>query len=132
MAENNSDEKPKIIVDSDWKEEARREKEDLDRETHEMPTSSQLPEPSVAELIQMIIIQASIGLGGFQDPQTNQRIPPNLPTAKHYVDLLELFGAKTKGNLDENEQALLESTLHELRLAFVQAAGAQPQEEPQA
>ncbi len=131
MTEQNNDEKPKIIVDSDWKEEARREKEDLENQTREMPLPDQLPEPSVAELIQMIIIQASIGLGGFQDPQSGQRIPPNLPTAKHYVDLLELFQAKTKGNLDENENTLLESTLHELRLAFVQAAGADPMEAPQ-
>ena len=77
----------------------------------------------------MIIIQASIGLGGFQDPQSGQRIPPNLPTAKHYIDLLELLQAKTKGNLDENEKALLESTLHELRMAFVQATGVEPKKE---
>ncbi|MHC4443013.1 MAG: DUF1844 domain-containing protein [Planctomycetota bacterium] len=131
MTEQNNDEKPKIIVDSDWKEEARREKEELDRQTREMPLPGQLPDPSVAELIQMIIVQASIGLGGFQDPQTGQRIPPNLPTAKHYIDLLELLQAKTKGNLDENENALLESTLHELRMAFVQSAGAEPKQAPQ-
>jgi len=123
MSENPNNEKPKIIVDSDWKEEARREKEELDRQTREAGGAGEVPEPSMAELIQMVVLQASIGLGGMQDPQTGQRIPPNLGLAKHYIDLLELLEAKTKGNLDENEQAMLSTTLHELRLAFVQVAG---------
>ncbi len=71
----------------------------------------------------MVIMQASIGLGGFQDPQTGQRMSPNLPLARHYIDLLALLHEKTKNNLSENENAIMEATLHELRMAFVQMAG---------
>ena len=60
MAEN-SDEKPKIIVDSDWKEEAQKEKEEADRMTRE-EAAAELPPPSIAEVIQMILVQASFGL----------------------------------------------------------------------
>jgi hypothetical protein len=122
-----NDQSPKIYVDDDWKEEARREKEAIDRETRESAGRRQLPEPSFAEIIQMITLQATIGLGGMQDPQTGQQLPPNMPIAKHYIDLLELLATKTGSNLDEQERALLQGTLHELRMAFVQATGMPPQ-----
>lgn len=68
-------------------------------------------------------MQASLGLGGYQDPQTGQVMPPNLGLAKHHIDLLELMHNKLGANLDENEKAIIEGTLHELRMAFVQVAG---------
>ncbi len=117
-------EEPRIIIDSDWKEQARKEKEDADRRTREIPGMDQIPDPSIAEILQMIIVQASIALGGMQDPQTGQRIPPSLPVAKHYIDLLELLDRKTAGHLDEEEKQLLDTTLHELRMAFVHMANA--------
>jgi hypothetical protein len=116
-------ETPHIFVDSDWKEQARREKEELDRQTREEPRPTGLPDPSLGELVQMIVIQASLGFGGFQDPNSGQTIPPNLAVAKHYIDLLDLLLNKTRNNLDENEKAIIEGTLHELRMAFVQLAG---------
>lgn len=123
MADQNQEE-PRIIVDSDWKEQARREKEELDRQTREEPTGGGgLPAPAFVEIVQMVVIQASLGLGGFQDPNTGQVMPPNLAVAKHYIDLLGLLVDKTQGNLDENEKGLIEGTLHELRMAFVQVAG---------
>ena len=122
------DDKPRIIVDDDWKQEARREKEELDRQTRDIPQAGELPPPHIAEIIQMLLAHATIGLGGLQDPQTGQRIPPQLPVAKHYIDLLELLQQKTVNNLDRQEQAIIDGTLHELRIAFVQVAGvgAQP------
>ena len=122
MADQN-EESPHIIVDDDWKAQARREKEELDRQTREEPARGGLPPPSLAEIVQMVVIQASLGLGGFQDPNTGQVVPPNLAVAKHYIDLLELFLNKTASNLDANEKGLIEGTLHELRMAFVQVAG---------
>lgn len=117
------EETPHIIVDSDWKEQARREKEELDRQTREQPAQGQLPPPNLGEIVQMILIQASLGLGGFQDPNTGQVVPPNLAVAKHYIDLLDLLLNKTRNNLDQNEQAMMEGALHELRMAFVETAG---------
>lgn len=118
------DDKGRIIVDDDWKAQAQREKEEADRlarEEHE--EEGGLPAPSLAEIVQLIIIQASIGLGGMQDPQTGQRIPAQLPLAKHYIDLLEVLQQKTAGNVTEQEKRLIDGALQELRMVFVQIAG---------
>lgn len=117
MADPN--EKPRIIIDDDWKEQARREKEEAERQAQQQGRQ-ELPEPSILELVQMLVMQVSIGFGGMQDPSSGQQIPPNLPLAKHYIDLLEILQKKTQNNLDENEQKVIEGTLHELRVAFVQ------------
>jgi len=39
--------------------------------------------------------------------------------AKGTIDLLEMLQRKTKGNLDDDEQKLLEHVLYELRLNYV-------------
>lgn len=114
--------KPKIIIDDDWKEQAQREKEELDRQSREAREQQGIPEPSILEIAQILVMQASIGLGGMQDPSTGQQIPPSLPLAKHYIDLLDVLRAKTVNNLDEEEKRVIEGTLHELRMAFVQIA----------
>lgn len=116
MADSNE---PRIIIDDDWKQQAQREKEEADRNTRAEPPQ-EIPQPSILELAQMLIMQVSIGLGGMQDPGTGQMIPPNLPLAKHYIDLMEVLKNKTKGNLDEEETKIIDGTLHELRMAFVQ------------
>jgi hypothetical protein len=45
--------------------------------------------------------------------------PPDFPAAKHTIDLLGVLEAKTKGNLDENEEHLLKSLLYDLRIKYV-------------
>jgi hypothetical protein len=125
MSEEQNDE-PKIIVDSDWKEEARKEKEKAEQIAEEAGPS-EIPAASFGEILQMILLQASVSLGGYQDPQTGQKMPPNLMLAKHYIDLMEVLRNKTKGNLDQNEQQALDGTLHELRMAFVQVSSARGQ-----
>ncbi|NLX22163.1 MAG: DUF1844 domain-containing protein [Phycisphaerae bacterium] len=118
------DDKGRIIVDDDWKAQAQREKEEADRlAREEQEEEGGLPTPSLAEIVQLIIIQASIGLGGMQDPQTGQRIPAQLPLAKHYIDLLEVLQQKTAGNVTEQEKRLIDGALQELRMVFVQIAG---------
>ncbi len=129
--EEEKKEEKKIIIDEDWKQEAQKEKEVADRKAREAEELHELPDPSLAEIVQMIAIQATLGLGGMQDPQTGQRIPAQLPLAKHYIDLLELLQQKTTGQLDEQDKQLIEGTLHELRMAFVQVAGVGPGSAPQ-
>ena len=114
-------EKPKIQIDSDWKEEAKREKERLAEEVEEGERGGPLPDPTFPELINMILMQAMIGLGGMQTPD-GRVIPPDLEVAKHHIDLLSLLGEKTKGNLTDDEKRLLETVLYELLMAYVEAA----------
>ena len=57
-------------------------------------------------------------LGKVMDPMTNQ-IERNLEQAKNMIDLLGMLDEKTKGNLNNNEQRLLEHALFELRMNYV-------------
>ncbi len=117
MPENEGEKK--IIVDDDWKAQARKEKEQLAEETA-MPES--IPDPSFAELVNIIATQVVVGLGGMAGPG-GERIPPNIEVAKHYIDMLQMLEEKTRNNLTDDEKKLLDQVLYELRLLYVQAAG---------
>jgi hypothetical protein len=114
-----SDEEKKIIVDDDWKAEAQREKERLAEET---AAPDALPEPSFAELVNLIVVQALAGLGLVPGPG-GERIPPNVEYAKHFIDMLQVLEDKTKGNLTDEEKKLLDQVLYETRMSFVQVVG---------
>jgi hypothetical protein len=114
---------PKIHIDSDWKEEAKREKERIAEEVKETDHGP-LPEPSFPELVQMILMQALIGMNGMQTPD-GRTLQPDIEVAKHHIDLLSLLAQKTKGNLTDEEQQLMDAALYELRMRFVHAVNAQ-------
>jgi hypothetical protein len=113
-----ADEEKKIIVDDDWKAEAKKEKERLAQETTQQEA---IPDPTFAELINMIAMQAIVGFGGMAGPG-GERIPPNLDIAKHYVDMLQVLEDKTKGNLTDDEKKLLDQVAYEIRMRYIQAA----------
>jgi len=114
------DEEKKIIVDDDWKAEAKREKEQLAEET--VPPGA-MPTPNFAELLNIIVVQAMAALGLLGGPR-GERMPPNIEVAKHFIDLLQLLEDKTKNNLTPEEKNLLDQVLYETRMSFVQVAGA--------
>ena len=51
-----------------------------------------------------------------------EKVEPNLDLARHTIDTLGILLEKTKGNLELEEQRLLENSLTELRFRFVQAS----------
>ncbi len=111
---------PRIFVDSDWKQQAQREKEELDRQTRQAEREQGPAEVSILEIAHILVMQAVAGLGGLQDAQTGRPIPPNLPVARHFIDLLGILLEKTRPNLTDEERRSIEGTLNELRMAFVQ------------
>ena len=60
-----------------------------------------------------------IHLGEIHDPQLKE-ISVNLPAAKHTIEILEILKDKTVGNLDDNENKLLNDILYNLRLKYIQ------------
>ena len=53
-------------------------------------------------------------------PSTTSRRPtPDLPLARQTIDTLEMLQHKTRGNLDAEEDQLLEGVLYELHLRYV-------------
>jgi hypothetical protein len=74
-----------------------------------------------ASLVMQQTNMASIFLGLAPHPQTGKR-ERDLEHARYFIDQLEMLEAKTRGNLDKREEALLKQSLTTLRLAFVEAA----------
>ena len=56
--------------------------------------------------------------GDFPDPVTKES-KRNLAAAKQTIDILTILKTKTEGNLDEDENQLLDDILYELRMRFV-------------
>jgi len=108
-----------LHIDSDWKEEAAREKERLAAEEKASPQTDAAPaEASFSELLNMLAMQAMVGLGGYQGPG-GERIPPNPVSAKHFIDLIDVLEQKTKGNLTDDEKKAIDAVLYELRMQYV-------------
>jgi hypothetical protein len=68
---------------------------------------------------------AAVHFGDIADPTTGERTEPNLPAAAQMIGLIALLQEKTKGNLIEAEEQLVDDLLYELRLRFVQAQNGQ-------
>jgi Domain of unknown function (DUF1844) len=64
---------------------------------------------------------ALISLGQMPAPGEDT-VDVDLETAKHLIDVISMLETKTKGNLDESEQKLLQSLLYDLRVAYVDAS----------
>jgi hypothetical protein len=86
-----------------------------------------LPPADFATLVLSLGSSAVMYLGqqddheGQQGQEGGKAPPPNLPMAKHAIDLLTVLEEKTKGNLTSEEQQILESLLFDLRLRYVEA-----------
>jgi len=80
-----------------------------------------LPPPTFPSLLVGLATSAFIHLGESPEPgQEPSQV--DLPAAKHAIDLLGVLKIKTKGNLESEEEALLETLLYDLRLKYVKAS----------
>ena len=118
----------KIIVDEDWKEQARREKEILaaqeqaERKKGEAPRRrGRLPQGDFSGLLGMLTTQTMLAFGALV-PEGEEKKEPDLELAKYHIDMLGSLEAKTKGNLTEQEAKILSDTLHQMRMLYVQLA----------
>ncbi len=124
-----ADETPKIHVDSDWKAEAQAEKQKLEEQTKQAEGEpgrgpGQMPEANFQTLVSTMATQALFSMGAIPDPQTGQRIA-HLDLARHHIDMLTVIEEKTKGNLTEEEEQMLSTTIYELRNTYIQLSTAQ-------
>ncbi len=128
MAKEEDKQEKKIIIDEDWKQEAQKEKEVLaaqeeaEKEQEVESEHGPLPEGNFAALISMLTTQALFALGFLQVKGQEER-KPDMAMAKYNIDMLETLEEKTKGNLTAEEEAVLSSTLNELRMGYVKIAG---------
>jgi Domain of unknown function (DUF1844) len=78
-----------------------------------------------AQLVMQQANMATMFLGKVAHPETGE-VVKNIDAARLFIDQLEMLEAKTKGNLDKDEAALLKQSLMSLRMAFVEAVESGP------
>ena len=124
-----SDKEPRIHIDSDWKAEARAEKERLAAEAEaaeskrRRPRRGEYARADFSGLVGAIASHAISGLGAMVDSRTGAVII-DLPGAKYAIDLLGVMEEKTRGNLTAQEVEELSQILAELRAQFVRLSEA--------
>ncbi|HEY2102815.1 MAG TPA: DUF1844 domain-containing protein [Chthoniobacterales bacterium] len=80
------------------------------------------------EFVMMQAQNAALFLGQIPNPQTGQA-EVNLDVAKMFIDQLAMIQEKTRGNLSNEESAVLKNALANLQLAYVETArgGSKPE-----
>ncbi|MGE5855508.1 MAG: DUF1844 domain-containing protein, partial [Syntrophaceae bacterium] len=76
------------------------------------------PELNFATFVFSLGTSAMYHFGDFPHPVT-KKAERNLEAAKQTIDILGILKDKTKGNLSDDEDRLLESLLYELRMRYV-------------
>ncbi|MGD8395354.1 MAG: DUF1844 domain-containing protein [Candidatus Eiseniibacteriota bacterium] len=113
----------KISVDEGWKAKVEAEREALQAQEQEQVQREEdqrppLPTPDFATLITNFASQALLALGRMPDASGQTR-EVDLELARYAIDLLEVVQTKTAGNLEPDEEQMLGSILHDLRMAFL-------------
>jgi hypothetical protein len=76
-------------------------------------------EPSrFSEFVMELATNAMMSLGLMEHPQYG-RIPPDLASARHFIDLLGMLEEKTRNNLTAAESRHLAETIDALRMQYV-------------
>jgi hypothetical protein len=90
-------------------------------DTQNIPSDFPLPPANFSFMVESILMQTQMQLGllRFDETEDNE---PNLPLARHSIDMLAMLQDKTRGNLTTEEQRLIENGLTELRFRFVQVS----------
>lgn len=80
-----------------------------------------MPPASFSFIVLSLRAQTEMQLGLVHYGEEEKQ-PPDLPLARHTIDLMAVLLEKTKGNLSIEEHRLLENSLTELRFRFVQVS----------
>jgi hypothetical protein len=80
-----------------------------------------MPEVTFTAFVMSLNTSALFHLGEISDPATGEK-NQDLVLAKHTIDTLKLLQNKTKGNLNGDEQDLLQHVLYDLKMRYVAKA----------
>ena len=82
---------------------------------------SELPRIDFSTFVLSLAASAMVQLGLAPGLEGEKRESPDLAMARHTIDTIEMLVEKTRGNLDSDEERLLQSVLYEVRMSFVRA-----------
>lgn len=112
-------------VDESWKDSVAGEKEILHNDGHDhaaadAPADMDAMEVNFVNYVTSLAFQSLIFLGEIPNPMADNKIEQNLPQAKFLIDTLSMLRDKTKGNLSKDEEDLLNASVYELQMKFVE------------
>lgn len=107
-------------VDESWKETVAQEKEKVAEAYQEQNADQQ--EFDFRAYITSLAMQALIFMGVVPNPMNEDKKELNLAQARLLIDTLTILRDKTKGNLDKEEEELLNTMLYELQVKFVEVS----------
>jgi hypothetical protein len=93
----------------------RQEPQEKEREDNQA-----LPEINFSTFVISLSTQALMHLGEIPDPLSG-KVESDIPVAKQMIDIIGVLREKTRGNLDQGEEKLIEDILYDLRLRYVEA-----------
>lgn len=103
-------------VDEEFKRRIAEEKKRAEDEGERGP-----PPADLLTLIASLAGQATIHLGLVEHP-IEKKVEKDLAQARYTIDLIGVLEEKTRGNLDEEEKAVLSHLLTDLRMRYVEAS----------
>ncbi len=89
-----------------------------------------MEKPEFSHIVISLAQTAYVNLGTIEDPFSKQK-KRDLEQAKFTIDLLEVLQEKTKGNLLEDEEKLLEEVLYDLRMKYLYEMDREKKQETQ-
>ena len=116
MAEEKSD---FIMKDKENSENVSKEEvETKDKNAEQDSGATQLPQINFPTFVISLNASALLNLGAIEDPTTGKRTK-NLPMAKQTIDILTMLEEKTRGNLTDEEEKIMQNVLYDLRIIYV-------------
>lgn len=76
------------------------------------------PQVNFTNFVLSLSTSALFHFGDFPDEEGG-KTQKNLPAAKQTIDILDMLSEKTRGNLDKNENDLIQGVLYELKMRYV-------------
>ena len=114
--------KPKKEKKGKRKKEAKPQEKQEAQQEAKQEQQPPLPEVTFSTFVYSLSTSALVHLGEIAEP-ISQKMDKNLPLAKQTIDILGILQEKTKGNITQEEENLLNSFLYDLRMRYVKAMG---------
>ncbi len=77
-----------------------------------------MDKPDFSQMVITLAQTAYVHLGVIEDPFSKKK-DKNLEQAKFAIDMLDILKEKTKGNLTEEEESLLNEILYDLHIKYL-------------
>lgn len=101
-------------VDESWKNQVNKEKEEVENK------NDAYHQPTFSIFLSSLGMQAMIAMGKLENPLT-KKMETNLEQARFLIDTIGVIKEKTQGNLVPEEESLLNDSLYNLRMIYVES-----------